>query len=373
MSRIVVLGLFFWANIFVGLVQGQVVITPLHQNQEFFYLDHLMQVSIINTTNELLKGTLEIYAEDELQATVFTIHSSTLTLAPTGFVQLTSNDWNSGIKYGSSRQAKYLQETGRFPFGEYVFCYRFLSTDGDQQLGVNCQERTIKVMGLPELIYPSDQEAITTKFPVLTWKPPLPLDLPNLHYSIRLVEVRKGQAIAQAIRANPPLITLKKVQEIFLPYPMDGVPLEEDKIYAWQVTAYADRLEIGATDIWTFSLAKEVKDRLQKEMIKESYRVATQKMDDSYYLANRVIYFAFDNKQYDDMLNYEIRAVGENSKTLTDLPEITLKPGMNKIEIDGSQIKGFVTDEKYILKIKDRIGNQFYITFQYSDQIKSLK
>jgi hypothetical protein len=153
-------------------------------------------------------------------------------------------------------------------------------------------------------------------------------------------------------------------QQHLLTYPASGIPLDKQKIYAWQVTAYYSNLEIGKTDIWTFHFAKSNKEKVAVSAPK-SFPFVQSKLKGSYYLAENDLCFAYNNRAYDGQLNYEIHENGNSSQLIENLPAITLREGLNYVQIDQMNLSGLNDGSVYLLKITDRQGRKYYLEFEY--------
>lgn len=344
---------------------AQVAIFPTYQNIETFRIDQLFQVSLVNSGTNAVLGVLEVSVEGKNSQPVLKLSSNQIRLEGGAMVANEQIPWNTRLEFGSSQESSFLKSTGKLQFGEYVFCYSFISNG--TALGVNCQEQTINLYGLPELLSPINDENIQTSLPILTWKPPFPLDIPNLHYSLRLTEFKPGQSPAEALKVNYPLLQTHHLENLLLPYPGDAYPLEEGKSYVWQVTAHTGPLEIGKTDIWVFHYNQRETVLTSKEQPTkpESYRFVKTSLDGSYYQANQDIYFAYDNRYHEATLNYTIICQSQEHKALQILPIIELQPGINKIRLEGETISELSEEASYLLQVTNAKGKHFYFPFYY--------
>lgn len=353
----------FFIILFSTFAKAQVLIVPSFQNSELFFFDHLFQVNLINSTNQSIQGVLEIDVENRNQERVVKVSSPLIMLQAGALLNSAQLPWNSSIEFGQNQLIASFSETGRFPYGSYIFCYRFIAVDGTT-LGVNCQEKAVNVTGQPELISPYDKEIIRTPMPLLTWKPPLPLVSTNITYHLRLCHMEAGQSIAEALRINYPLIERRSVREPFMVYPTDALPLEEGESYVWQIRAFYDGLELGETEIWQFTYQLPNSKRETEEVV-ESYRLVKNKLDGVPYIATDILHFAYDNRRSEAVLNYKIYPQNNVKNSVKNLPRITLKSGLNKIDIEGAKLNRLEADQRYVLKIKDENGSNYYFNFIY--------
>ena len=313
---------------------GQVVIVPTQTHSEIFQFDQLFQVNVLNTTAGQVSGQMEITIENKALQSVFKIRSLPIILLPSSTRNGTQINWETSPQYGGNPIAELFSETGKLAFGEYVICYRFLDSSGGSVLGVNCQEKSIKPFGQPELISPYNEEVIQTKYPVLTWRAPLPTYNFNITYRLILTELKKGQSPQQALRRNVPMIRLENINRNSMLYPTSARPLEVGKTYVWQVTAFYEQWKIGVTDIWTFRV-EDVTEMMPPS--DESYANLKRKLDAGYYIAeNGKILFKIEERYNANSFTYKIY---DSSRTdLTSTTSITdglpHKFGFNYYTID---------------------------------------
>lgn len=210
----------------------------------------------------------------------------------------------------------------------------------------------------PELLSPYHKETVKVSRPLLTWKAPLPLLGNQVRYSLKLVEVRKGQSLVQAIGNNVPIIQNRSVDRTFLPYPVGIQGLEVGKTYAWQVLAYAGGRYLGQTDIWQFVYSIE-KSVVMPPVV--SYPFVKQKIEDTEYIVNDTISFAYDNRFNEQNLNYEIF---ENNQKINAIPAVPLSLGINKVKLVVANLQD---GRHYTLIIRDRANERYYLPFIYQE------
>ena len=99
-----------------------------------------------------------------------------------------------------------MNQYGRLLNGQYIYCYRFIDQSNGRTLGSFCQESAAINYQLPSLIYPRNSQKVINQFPVLSWRPPIPLFGTELNYALRLVSLDEGQSPLDAINSNLPLL-----------------------------------------------------------------------------------------------------------------------------------------------------------------------
>lgn len=346
---------------------SQVLIQPTFQQTEVFSIDQLLQVSLVNSSSQAVEGALDISIESGGQM-VFRLASPVMRLG-VGEMRLADEiNWNSRLQYGQNDLASFLRQTGKVYGNNLVFCYHFIENNTTKVLGSSCQEKTLLRFDPPELIFPEDRAKVQSLSPLLTWKPVNVLSFSPISYQLVLTELKKGQSPVEAIRTNFSLINERNLYQPFLPYPSNAQLLEEDKEYAWQVIAYLEGVEIGKTEAWRFSFKPNQKNI--EEIPEEGYRFVKRKSDGSYYLANKVLHFAYDNRDNEENLTYQIYPMAkDNLKAMKRVPSITLKPGVNNIDLDLSEVRGMKDSEEYLMTIQTAKNGRYYLRFKYFKKV----
>ncbi len=180
-------------------------------------------------------------------------------------------------------------------------------------------------------------------------------------YSLRLVEVQRGQTLAEALFQNPPLLNLSGLSTCFVNYPVDGVPLHDGCNYAWQVAASYGSQSLGVTDIGSFSEKKE-KNKTQEAII---YPVATKINKERFYVSHGIFRFAFNNTANEKTLSYTIKSMDKANENIKGLPDIELKPGMNKLKVDLKQSSKLQNGKYYYLEITDKKRQVYKLMYYY--------
>lgn len=342
---------------------AQVAITLFPSPANQFFIDNLWNTTIINASASAISAQVEFVIRDNASSPILTIHTPSVNLT-SGINHITSVEAQSGKwTWGNSTASLMLQQIGKLPFGAYSFCVSVFSVN-NKLLGNNCEERDIKPISPPQLSSPHNEEEITVTNPLLVWIPPLPMLDINISYALRLVEVSSGQSPQEALLQNPPLLNLQNLSGINLNYPADAQALQQGHEYAWQVGASYQNYNLGTTDIWTFKIKKTV----EKEEDAVIYPVASKTSDAKFYVSHGIFHFGYDNKANEKNLTYTIQSVGQNKERLKGLPQVTLKPGMNKIDVDIKHNPGLKSDQYYTLFVKDSKGQIFKILYYYTEQ-----
>lgn len=152
--------------------------------------------------------------------------------------------------------------TGRLPEGDYLACAS-AADDAGFVLAESCAGFFIAYPDPPLLLGPEDGARLEENDPLFQWTPVrVPVDY-QLTYALRVVEVLPGQLPAEALRSNIPHHEQHDAFGTTVRYPIDALPLEPGKSYAWSVRAvdqngYAASANEGRSEIWTFDVKDPV-------------------------------------------------------------------------------------------------------------------
>lgn len=337
-------------------------ILPIDADNQPFSLAQLAQVSVVNPTNAAVESIFDIRLEDRNHNLILSA-TSTPHLWPKGVTLLpTSVRSSMRFTYQKTPLSSTLRETGRLPFGNYILCYRCLDPKDGSTIGVACRERNITPMLPPELINPTNGEIIETPQPLLLWRGPLPMQSQGVSYALRLVEQPSGKTDAlTAVQTRPPVVNMRQLSNLYLPFPMTAKPLEDGKSYAWQVEAWSGKVSLGVTDAWTFQVKLPKPTPVVPQF--ESYCWVKEVEDGSYCSPSDSLKFMYDNVDNDPILNFSI--VDKDSKQVaTALPQIALISGINALAFPLEAIKGIEPKAYFRLDIVSSKGRRYVLSFR---------
>lgn len=358
-------------------VSGQVVIAPVPHQEGYFTLDDVWRVILINSKPQAIDVQLEITVEDAQHQLVFSATSPIFNLRQ-GSNRPVFNTASAKTQYGGGSATKVLRNTGRFPYGNYIVCYRVNDAENSAMLGEFCHEETIKPFSPPELISPYNTEEITTTLPILTWKPPFPPGATPFEYTLRLVEVKEKQDAIEALETNAPLVNRRGIFSTNLPYPGDAPKLEMGKTYAWQVSAKSGDFDLGVTEVWVFQVA-ELAFMPPPEGAYKSYRELKLTPDGSFNPIKQKLRFVYNNRFAAPNLECEgatpptalervywkIYPVGKPANPISITSSIVLVTGINKLALNLQGVTGINNGENYIMVLRDPVGKEYYLEFTY--------
>jgi hypothetical protein len=222
-------------------------------------------------------------------------------------------------------------------------------------------EKAIKSIRPPQLSVPANESVVDIKNPVFIWMPPNPVNTMLVTYSLRLVQVQKGQTLAEALLQNPPLLNLIGLTNSFLTYPADAVPLQNGSNYAWQVAANYRGQNIGVTDIGSFSVKK---NEVKKTDVM-NYPVASKVSKERFYVTNGVFHFVYNNSTNEPTLSYTITSMDKSMNKFKGLPKLTIGPGMNTLQVDLKQSGKLKNGTYYYLEITDKRREVYKLMYYY--------
>jgi hypothetical protein len=272
--------------------------------------------------------------------------------------------YNASWQFGSNPTATVIRQSHHFPEGEYEYCYELYANDKDnpgELLAEQCFDYFLEPFSPLMLTEPYDGDQICDKRPTLFWQPMLPA-IPGMQYRLVLVEVKPGQAKAEALFYNMPLIQQINIQTPMLFYPPLSRELQEGKRYAWQVLANRGDMVLGRSEIWDFTV--KCLDST-KALPVESFRNIEDLSKSNFYIAKERIYFAVHNTYNTAVLKYDIQCISKPEVKVKKLPEITLKHGRNEVIIELEDAEGFVDGDFYILNMRLPNGETRQLRFVY--------
>lgn len=235
--------------------------------------------------------------------------------------------------------------------------------DSKQELlATACEDLLDLPMTPPYLVYPFDQEALSTLIPVFTWTPPMPVKpSQRTTYTLKIVEITGSKNAFSAMMQAQAFFVQEGIFQTVLPYPVSAPPLSPDKQYAWQVEVFVEGQPAGKTEIWEFSIEKPQPE--PEVVIPRGYVELKRSQEAGIYEAKGDIRFRFDPRYgeprpdfiiLDNKLNEVRISERKLEKVRSNLFILHLPPG------GGLKVNDF-----YTLQIKDAEGHTHYLPFKY--------
>lgn len=355
--------LFLSISIASVISQAQVTAILFPSAAKQFYIDDVWKTTFINTSTSTMNVVVQfqISEANKSGSNVLIINSPVLTFSP-GANHITATEGATGKwQYGGNEPGSILQATGKLPYGTYLFCARIFAAATSKSLGENCNEDLeVAPMLPPQLSFPTNGDTVSMNYPILTWIPPRPLSGLNVTYSLVLTKIEGNESPSQALQQNPPLVNLTDLSNTNLTYPATAPALQPGVNYAWQVAASYEGYSLGTTDIWEFTL-KPPPPPPSDVVI---YPMANKISDGHYYVTRGIFRFAYINKANDKNLKYVIKRM-DKKENLKDLPEVSISPGTNKLQVDLRKNAGLKKDQYYDLQITDGKGHVYKLLYYY--------
>jgi hypothetical protein len=184
-----------------------------------------------------------------------------------------------------------------------------------------------------------------------------------MRFRLLLTEKRDGEAIENLL-VNAPLLLLDNITTTSINYPSSHPDLQEGKTYVWQVIAQQNNVVMSRSEIWEFTIQCT---EPSKQLPTDSYRELKQLVNGNYYIANRALKFSFRNNYSIKRLIYAIYDIGDGMKKVKDCPEVTLTQGLNKVDIDLTDMD-LEPGKHYLLKVHPFNEPDIDVRFIYQDK-----
>lgn len=328
-------------------------------------VDGLSAFQVQNLSASRYDGQVSITVrETSLNQPVVTILTPVLSFT-TGNTPFPVTAFRSSIfNFAGNALGSLVNQTRNFPPGEYSFCFRFIPSDKMSNDDFeDCYETTVQPLLPISLLLPSDQDTICQKRPLLSWQPPMPYHN-SMRFRLLLTEKREGETASESILKNAPLLLLDQIAGLAVNYPSNYPELKEGKTYCWQVAAYQTGLIISTSEVWEFTVQCKEPDMPAPN---DSYRDLKVLSSGNYYIANRFLKFAFSNNYNVTKLSYAIYDMSNGRRPLKDLPEVRLTNGLNKVDIDLSDLD-LMPGKQYLLKVSPFGEAAVEVKFVYQDK-----
>ena len=229
-------------------------------------------------------------------------------------------------------------------------------------LATACEDMLDLPMTPPYLVYPFNQDKLTTQLPVFTWTPPMPIKAgQRVTYTVKIVEVNGGKNALSAMLQSQPYFVQEGIFQTVLPYPVSAPTLSYDQAYAWQVEVFVEGQPAGKTEIWNFMLSKP--KEAPAAVVQRGFVELKRNKEPGLYYAKGDIRFRFDPRYGEPQPDFAIQdaklkeiAISDNKieKVKDNLFILHLPPG------SGLKVNGF-----YTFEVKDAEGMSYYLPFKY--------
>ncbi|GEM_PF-2554633 len=242
--------------LFAVSVHSQVIVKLFQPQPNQWNVADMWNLTLTNTSSKAIKVYLHGTVEAQSDGLIFEGKSAVFSLPANYSGRIDPRQLEpADVGYANSDYEEIVLRTGTMPEGIYTICITVKDAETDEELGRGCVVQPITSISPPQLLNPEDEAELTEPLPVFTWLPPTPLTGNySVSYSLRIVEFLDGQVPLEAMEANPAWFTEKNIPSTSFQLPISARPMEPGRKYAWQVTAYGNKYEIGKSEVWSFTL-----------------------------------------------------------------------------------------------------------------------
>ena len=361
--------LFAGLEALAGYGWAQIVINPQLPPAGLTVKSQLWSLSVVNPGSEM-QAQIELSMTDlsnnqqVLTATTRVLRFSKglrqVQVADVGPV--TYNILSPGINGGGAGE-------GFLPVGNFELCYSLVRLDeaGSERVAEQCTSVVIEPLSPPQLVYPTDSERIELTRPLFTWLPPSPYTLfKRLTYDVKVVNVQSLQTGAEAVQENMPLLQQSNMATVNLQYPISLPELDTGKLYAWQITARSEGLEVAKSEVWTFRVQKQ-NLLLKKGLALETYAKLSRDNDGSYVISSGLLRYQYLNEWNDSTVDLKLYDISspKRSELPLDSNYIAVSYGENYNKMDLSESALLKDQHFYQLELVNSKNEHWYLKFQY--------
>jgi hypothetical protein len=267
-------------------------------------IEHLWWLYLKNNTQSTCNIYLHAEVTESKEGRIFSANSNRFPLPP-GKTTLRANDIKD-VKDAlyADKYREYILRTGSLPPGSYTACISVIDVKTNREIAEDCIQQEVLQPDPPRLIYPKDENILKNKNPNFSWTRPTPYPTSKrVYYTIKFVEVKKGQTKEMAISLNKSWYEKKKLTRTSFTYPLRGKQFEPFRRYAWRIQAFdANELPLGKSEglseVRLFQIGEEKEETLPSVILNIPRRLsgrATISADVSHEKEiDRVVFFVDD-------------------------------------------------------------------------------
>jgi hypothetical protein len=126
--------------------------------------------------------------------------------------------------------------------------------------------------------------------------------------------------------------------------------------YLWQVRVVQGGIIVATSPISRFKVPEEHQET------KDDYRLLKISMNSGSYLFGSALRFSFDNRYNESILNYKLTDI-TTGKAVKKTKTISLKDGINLIEVDLVGMAGMIYNHDYMFEVVDHNNDHYRFTF----------
>lgn len=241
---------------------AQIAIVLQHPALNQLKASDLWSLSVTNTSDTeqqlYLLGSVTEQKDGKLveaRSAAFTLKAHATRIFGSTTIGSVSYSWKNN-KYRAV-----LSATGEVPAGEYTICIAAFASADNKELGKDCIEHSVEQNSAPVLVAPENASVQSGKNISFSWLPPAPAPR-RVSYNLKIVELAGGQSPQEAIRRNPAYFQKSGITTSSFLYPFSARPFVAGKSYAWQINLNNLNTAQSASEVWTFTIAKEGESKM---------------------------------------------------------------------------------------------------------------
>ena len=358
MQRYLILVILLACGVRQGMAQVNIIFIPEVYGRT---VDGLGMFQLQNLSGQTVPGQVVITVQENIsKKQVLVMTSPQFNVVP-GISPFPASVYgNSRFAFNNNSLAAIASQTRNFPPGEYTYCFQFTTPNthaGDE----SCFDANIEPLVPIDLLYPGDKDKLCQKRPPLSWKPPVPFPA-GMRFRLELTQKKRGSSV-ESLLMNAPLVLMDNIPSTSVNYPSYAPDLMEDSTYCWQVVAYQNGVILSRSEIWEFTV--QCKEAGTPASL-DSYRELKSLVNGNYYYATAWLKFTYQNNYNYKKLHYEIYETGKGLTAVKNLPEIPLIPGLNKIDIDLTQLD-LDEGKHYVLRVYPFNEPPVEVRFEYHE------
>lgn len=343
---------------------GQLIIHPQLPPGGVVQKNQLWNLIVTNTGQSNVSASVTMTMAVSQTGEQILSASTASIILPTGTTMLNPSQLMP-IQYHSSTGFTSPDPSGFLPPGNFLICYSFNSAS--ETKSEKCIVINIAPLSPPQLVLPEDWSIIdSTAIPLFTWLPPTPLNIFNdLKYDLNIVRVNEGQAPADAIQLNIPMLIQSDISGAAMVYPMSAPTLETGVQYAWRVTAKNNETPVSNSETWVFTLGGLSPKKLNSS---ELPFVRLKKNGESgYAICPGKLKFAYINETTDTIWNITVYDINHpvKNKLSFNLDSIPLKKGLNHVQYNLTGNPSFIDKHIYLLELRNSRNEIWRMKFEY--------
>lgn len=270
----------------------------------------------------------------------------------------------TSMTYGQGTAGRMIKLTNRLPEGDYTFCLRVTSMEGEGEDEV-CEAYRMEELLFLDLVSPWNGDTLDELRPTLSWLlTGSPMAITVGKARITVVPQPKGMSAAQAISSQVPLFIHPPTSSRSLAHPPGLPDLMPGKCYAWQAVRVVEGRVVDRSDPWTFCV------RQRNEPMADKYiRLDRLTPGTVYKAVDRRLFFRYDEPYAAQALDCEvISSRGQRVKPLVDkegagvVHATSAAPGANLFELDLSSYG--LKPGIHTLLVRDAKGRRYEFQFE---------